>query len=67
MPNILILFLFFLLIVSILKSENNKVEHLIFVENKLPESRLLIDSQIKKKEKKNLIKKKILVYTLTVN
>ena len=51
MPNILILFLFFLLMVSILKSENDEVEHLIFVENKLPESRLLIDSQIKKKKK----------------
>ena len=58
MPNILILFLFFLLMVSILKSENDEVEHLIFVENKLPESRLLIDSQIKKKKNNNQIKKK---------
>ena len=61
MPNILVLFLFFLLMVSISKSENDKVKHFIFVENKLPESRLLIDSQIKKKKKIMKLKKNITV------
>ena len=42
----------------ILKSENIKLTNFTFAENKLPESRLLIDSQTINKEKKVQIKKK---------
>ena len=59
MPHIIIIFLFFLLLVSsILKSENMKLKYITLSENKLPESRLLIngkkektDNKIHKKEK----------------
>ena len=52
MPNFLIIYLFFFLLVSsILKSENTKVKYFTFAENKLPESRLLIDRQIENKKK----------------
>ena len=61
MPHIFIIFLFFLLLVSsILKSENVKFKYITLSENKLPESRLLIDGQkekidnkVKKKKKNN--------------
>ncbi len=57
MPYIFIIFLFFLLLVSsILKSEKIKLKYIILSENKLPESRLLIDGQ---KEKINNKVKKI--------
>ncbi len=53
MPHFFLIFLFFLLLVSsILRSENTKVKYFTFAENKLPESRLLIDRQIENKEKK---------------
>ena len=59
MPNFLIIYLFFFLLVSsILKSENTKVKYFTFAENKLPESRLLIDRQIENKKKNIQIKKK---------
>ena len=57
MPHIFNIFLFFLLLVSsILKSEKIKLKYIILSENKLPESRLLIDGQ---KEKINNKVKKI--------
>ena len=57
MSNIFILYLFFLLLLSpILKSENMKLKYIILSENKLPESRLLVDGQKEKID--NKIKKK---------
>ena len=59
MPYIFIIFLFFLLLVSsILKSENVKFKYITLSENKLPESRLLIDGQKEKIENKVKKKKK---------
>ncbi|RPH05844.1 MAG: hypothetical protein CBD54_005445 [Alphaproteobacteria bacterium TMED194] len=59
MSNIFILYLFFLLLLSpILKSENMKLKYIILSENKLPESRLLVDGQKEKID--NKIKKKTL-------
>ena len=52
MPHIFIIFLFFLLLVSsILKSENMQLKYITLSENKLPESRLLIDGLDGQKEK----------------
>lgn len=49
MPHIFIIFLFFLLLASsILKSENMKLKYMTLSENKLPESRLLINGQKEK-------------------
>ena len=60
MSYIFIIFLFFLLLVSsILKSENVKFKYITLSENKLPESRLLIDRQKEKIENKVKKKKKI--------
>ena len=59
MSNIFILYLFFLLLLSpILKSENMNLKYIILSENKLPESRLLLDGQKEKID--NKIKKKSL-------
>ena len=59
MSYIFIIFLFFLLLVSsILKSENMKFKYITLSENKLPESRLLIDGQKEKIENKVKEKKK---------
>ena len=59
MSYIFIIFLFFLLLVSsILKSENMKFKYITLSENKLPESRLLIDRQKEKIENKVKKKKK---------
>ncbi len=59
MSNIFILYLFFLLLLApILKSENMKLKYIILSENKLPESRLLVDGQKEKID--NKIKKKTL-------
>ena len=59
MSDIFIVFLFFLLLLSqILKSENTKLKYIILSENKLPESRLLVDGQKEKIE--NKVKKKTL-------
>ena len=53
MPHIFIIFLFFLLLLSsILKSENMKLKYIILSENKLPESRLLMDGQKEKTDNK---------------
>ena len=53
MSNIFIIFLFFLFLVSsILKSENMKLKYIVLSENKLPESRLLIDGQKEKIDNK---------------
>ena len=58
MPHIFIIFLFFLsLASSILKSENIKLKNFYLAENKLPESRLLIDRKKEKIEDKTQIKK----------
>ena len=58
MSYIFIIFLIFLSILSpILKSENMKSNNIVLTENKLPESRLIIDSQ-KEKTDKTLQKKK---------
>ena len=55
MPHIFIIFLFFLsLASSILKSENIKLKNFYLAENKLPESRLLIDRKKEKIEDKFL-------------
>ena len=60
MSNIFIIFLIFLIHVSlILKSENVKLKYVTLSENNLPESRILIDRQKKKIEKKGKKKKKI--------
>ena len=57
MPHIFKIFLFFLLLVSsILKSDNMKLKYIILSENKLPESRLLMDG--KKEKKDNKVQKK---------
>ena len=57
MSYIFIIFLFFLLLMSsILKSDNVKFKYITLSENKLPESRLLIDRQKEKIE--NKVKKK---------
>ena len=57
MSDIFILYLFFLLLLSpILKSENMNLKYIILSENKLPESRLLLDGQKEKID--NKIKKK---------
>ena len=61
MLHIYIIYLFFLLlVVSILKSEDVKFKYITLSENKLPESRLLIngqkektDNKVHKKEKNN--------------
>ena len=59
MSDIFILYLFFLLLLSpILKSENMNLKYIILSENKLPESRLLLDGQKEKID--NKIKKKSL-------
>ena len=59
MPKIFIIFSLLLLIVSSnLKSESMKNEYFIFAENKLPESKLLIDRQLEKIDKKIHKKKK---------
>ena len=59
MSYIFIIFLFFLLLVSsILKSENMKFKYITLSENKLPESRLLIDRQKEKIDNKVQKKKK---------
>jgi len=53
MPHIFKIFLFFLLLVSsILKSDNMKLKYIILSENKLPESRLLMDGQKEKTDNK---------------
>ena len=53
MPRIFIIFLFFLVLLSsILNSENMKLKYIILSENKLPESRLLMDEQKEKKDNK---------------
>ena len=53
MPYFFIIFLFFLLHVSlILKSDNVKFKYTTLSENKLPESRLLMDGQKKKIDSK---------------
>ena len=53
MPHIFKIFLFFLLLVSsILKSDNMKLKYIILSENKLPESRLLMDRQKEKTDNK---------------
>ena len=58
MTHVIIVFLFFLLLVSsILKSENMKLKYITLSENKLPESRLLTDGQ-KEKINNKVIKKK---------
>ena len=58
MSYIFIIFLIFLSTLSpILKSENMKSNNIVLTENKLPESRLIIDSQ-KEKTDKTLQKKK---------
>ena len=57
MSHIFIIFLFCLLLVSlILKSENVKLKYITLSENKLPESRLLLGGQKEKIE--NKVKKK---------
>ena len=59
MPNIFIIFLFFLIHVSsILKSENVKLKLITISENNLPESRILIDRKKNKIENKGKEKKK---------
>ena len=55
MPYIFIIFLF--LVSSILKSENIKFKNFSLAENKLPESRLLIDKKKEKIDDKVQIKK----------
>ena len=61
MSYIFIIFLIFLSTLSpILKSENMKSNNIVLTENKLPESRLIIDSQ-KEKTDKTLQKKKIIM------
>ena len=60
MSYIFVIFLFFLLHVSsILKSDNMKFKLITLSEDNLPESRLLIDRQIEKIEKKFKEKKKM--------
>ena len=62
MSHIFIIFLFFLLLVSsILKSENMQLKYITLSENKLPESRLLIDGQKEKIDNKVKKKKKIIM------
>ena len=59
MSHILIIFLFFLhLVPSILKSENMKLRYITLSENKLPESRLLMDGQKEKRDNKVIKNKK---------
>ena len=57
MHHIFIIFLFFLLLVSsVLKSANMSLKYITLSENKLPESRLLVEEQKEKKDYK--VKKK---------
>ncbi len=59
MPHIYIIYLFFLLlVVSILKSEDVKFKYITLSENKLPESRLLINGQKEKTDNKVYKKEK---------
>ena len=53
MSHIFIIFLFFLILLSsILKSESMKLKYITLSENKLPESRLLMDGQKEKRDNK---------------